>query len=45
MKGLEPWQEGQNHRLGGKESALSITLPQMKPKVTVPVVELFLKKR
>lgn len=43
MKGLEPWQEGQNHRLGG-ESSLSITLPQMKPKVAIPVVELFLKK-
>jgi alpha-L-fucosidase len=43
MKGLEPWQEGQNHKLGG-ESTLSITLPQMKPKVSVPVVELFLKK-
>lgn len=43
MKGLEPWQEGQNHRLGG-EFSLSITLPQMKPKVAIPVVELFLKK-
>jgi alpha-L-fucosidase len=43
MKGLEPWQEGQNHSLGG-ESTLSITLPQMKPKVIVPVVELFLKE-
>lgn len=43
MKGLEPWQEGQNHKLGG-ESTLSITLPQMKPKVAIPVVELFLKK-
>ncbi len=43
MKGLEPWQEGQNHNLGGKESTVSITLPQMKPKVAIPVVELFLK--
>ena len=43
MKGLEPWQEGANHKLGG-EGTLSITLPQMKPKVAVPVVELFLKK-
>ncbi len=43
MKGLEAWQEGQNHSLGG-ESTLSITLPQMKPKVAIPVVELFLKK-
>lgn len=43
MKGLEAWQEGQNHRLGG-EFSLSITLPQMKPKVAIPVVEIFLKK-
>ncbi|MFZ2658131.1 MAG: alpha-L-fucosidase [Victivallales bacterium] len=43
MKGLEPWQTGQNHQLGG-DCTLSITLPQMKPKVAIPVVELFLKK-
>jgi alpha-L-fucosidase len=43
MKGLEPWQESSNHKLGG-EGTLSITLPQMKPKVAIPVVELFLKK-
>jgi alpha-L-fucosidase len=44
MKGLEAWQEGQKHSLGG-EGTLSITLPQMKPKVAIPVVELFLKKK
>jgi alpha-L-fucosidase len=41
MKGLEPWQEAANHKLGG-EKAVTIALPQMKPNVTVPVVELFL---
>ncbi|HBC86558.1 MAG TPA: alpha-L-fucosidase [Lentisphaeria bacterium] len=41
MKGLEEWQSA--HKLGG-ENSLSITLPQMKPNVIVPVVELFLKK-
>ncbi|HCE45863.1 MAG TPA: alpha-L-fucosidase [Lentisphaeria bacterium] len=42
IKGLEAWQEA-NHKLGGKNT-LSITLPQMKPNVAIPVVELFLKK-
>ena len=41
LRGLEPWQEA-NHKLGGKEN-ISITLPQTKPNVAVPVVELFLK--
>ncbi len=42
LKGLEPWQAAK-HSLGGGET-VSITLPQMKPKVAIPVVEFFLKK-
>lgn len=38
--GLDEWHAGQ---LAGDKKTLSIVLPQAKPNVTVPVVELFLK--
>ena len=42
LKGLENWQIG--HAGGGETvTALSVTLPQNRPDVIVPVVELFLK--
>ena len=41
MKGLEPWQASNWVTPG--EKTLTLTLPQQKPAVAVPVVELFLK--
>ena len=41
-KGLEPWQAEKHGQQAGKKST-AITLPQTKPNVTIPVVELFLK--
>ena len=41
LKGLEAWQIEGGHSLG-EEDTVTITLPNMKPNVTVPVVELFL---
>jgi alpha-L-fucosidase len=42
IKGFEPCQAA--HNKSGIENTISITLPQMKPKAAVPVVEFFLKK-
>lgn len=41
MKGLEAWQS--SHWSIGTEKDLYLTLPQVKPNVTIPVVELFLR--
>jgi hypothetical protein len=41
MKGIEPWQE-ENSGVG-KEGAVGLALPIVKPPVDVPVIELFLK--
>jgi alpha-L-fucosidase len=44
MKGLDPWQVGVGVNTPEKDAqVLTLTLPVKKPKVSVPVIELFLK--
>ncbi len=42
LKGLEAWQVAAGHGTASKDT-VSITLPQTKPNVEIPVVEIFLK--
>ncbi len=44
MKDIEPWQHDHAGESGGSQNTLSLRLPVQKPGVTVPVIELFLKK-
>ena len=43
LKGLEDWQARHNANAGIKPGTVTLSLPQVRPNVTVPVVELFLK--
>jgi len=43
LSGLEEWQAAHARNVGLAPDTLSITLPQLRPNVAVPVVELFLK--
>ncbi|MDD4889386.1 MAG: alpha-L-fucosidase [Phycisphaerae bacterium] len=43
LRGIEAWQHGHAGDTGGKKDGLVIELPVVKPNVTVPVVELFVK--
>jgi alpha-L-fucosidase len=43
LRGLEPWQAKHGASAGIKPDTLAITLPQKRPDVAVPVVELVLK--
>jgi alpha-L-fucosidase len=43
MKEIDPHTQAQNTQMRGSAGALTLELPLVKPNVTVPVVELFLK--
>ncbi|MCI0577668.1 MAG: hypothetical protein L0332_16250 [Chloroflexi bacterium] len=43
MNVINPHQPAQNTTMSGTPGTLTLELPVQKPKVTVPVVELFLK--
>ncbi|MFH1009069.1 MAG: alpha-L-fucosidase [Candidatus Latescibacterota bacterium] len=44
MLAVDPHQKAQNTTMGGTEGTLTLELPIEKPPVTVPVIELFLKR-